>query len=144
MNDLLESYKQQDEGYSSTEHAPADVTAATSKLKREATGVLVTETGGDGHEQVGTITLVGSGPGDPNLLTLSAHQAIKDADLVLSDKIVPAEVIALVECELKIARKFPGNADAAQHEFNALALVELKQGKKVVRLKQGGMGRKKR
>lgn len=144
MNDLLESYQQQDEGYSSTEPTPVDVTTATLKLKREATGALVSETDTTGHEQVGTITLVGSGPGDPNLLTLSAHQAIKDADLVLSDKIVPAEVIALVECELKIARKFPGNADAAQHEFNALALVALKQGKKVVRLKQGGIARKKR
>ncbi|KAI8332638.1 tetrapyrrole methylase [Chlamydoabsidia padenii] len=113
MNGLLESYQQQQQDG------------------------LLNEKEHDGLEQRGTMTLVGSGPGDPNLLTLSAHQAIKDADLVLTDKIVPAEVIALVECELKIARKFPGNADAAQDEFNALALDALKQGKKVVRLKQG-------
>jgi uroporphyrin-III C-methyltransferase len=88
--------------------------------------------------QVGSITLVGSGPGDPSLLTLAALNAIKEADLVLADKIIPAEVIAMVKCELKIARKFPGNADTAQDEFNQEALKALSQGKNVVRLKQGG------
>ncbi|KAI9308284.1 tetrapyrrole methylase [Cunninghamella echinulata] len=114
MEDLLESYQYQDEGYNSGNN--------------------------NSHmfvDEKGTITLVGSGVGDPKLLTLAAYDAIKEADLVLSDKIVPAEVVALVDCELKIARKFPGNADAAQQEFNDLALKALEQGKKVVRLKQG-------
>ncbi|KAI8076813.1 tetrapyrrole methylase [Halteromyces radiatus] len=120
MSNLLETYQQQqDEGY----HSPESTTGLDSHYTK--------------HDQKGTITLVGSGPGDPSLLTLAAHQAIKHADLVLSDKIVPAGVVALVECELKIARKFPGNADAAQQEFNELALIALQQGKNVVRLKQG-------
>ncbi|CAO3596623.1 unnamed protein product [Absidia cylindrospora] len=128
MNDLLETYQHQDgsdSGDGSGAHAHD-----RSSLKRKMSGTAA-------DEQVGTMTLVGSGPGDPELLTLAAHRAIKEADLVLSDKIVPAEVVAMVECELKIARKFPGNADAAQDEFNALALAALQQGKKVVRLKQG-------
>jgi uroporphyrin-III C-methyltransferase len=134
MGDLLESYReQQDEGYSSNGSSSPETPA----LKKVDLARMDPH-GSANIRHMGTITLVGSGPGDPNLLTLAAHQAIKDADLVLSDKIVPAEVVALVECELKIARKFPGNADAAQHEFNELALVALQQGKKVVRLKQGG------
>ncbi|KAI8337435.1 tetrapyrrole methylase [Chlamydoabsidia padenii] len=136
MGDLLESYQQQhDEGYCSTGSFSPQLT------KRQKNNTCVDNGLGETRETVGqdigTITLVGSGPGDPNLLTLAAHQAIKEADLVLSDKIVPAEVVALVECDLKIARKFPGNADAAQQEFNELALIALQQGKKVVRLKQG-------
>lgn len=134
MGDLLESYReQQDEGYSSNGSSPPETPE-----RKKVDLAQIDPHGSANGGQLGTITLVGSGPGDPNLLTLAAHQAIKDADLVLSDKIVPAEVVALVECELKIARKFPGNADAAQHEFNELALVALQQGKKVVRLKQGG------
>ncbi|KAI8066890.1 tetrapyrrole methylase [Gongronella butleri] len=125
MEDLLESYTHKDEGYSST----MDDDDAIATLKSSSNG--------NQQPLQGSITLVGSGTGDPKLLTIAAHEAIKNADLVLSDKIVPAEVVALVECELKIARKFPGNADAAQQEFNELALVALKEGKNVVRLKQG-------
>ncbi|GAA5802032.1 hypothetical protein HPULCUR_007492 [Helicostylum pulchrum] len=121
MEELLESYHH-DEGYESLE-------SAVSPLKTQLTSDKVTS--------LGSIVLVGSGTGDPDLLTMAAYKAIKSADLVLSDKIVPAEVVALVDCELKIARKFPGNADAAQDEFNEMALKAMKQGKNVVRLKQG-------
>ncbi|KAI9021005.1 tetrapyrrole methylase [Phycomyces nitens] len=123
MEDLLESYHD-DEGYESVEKANMALLGAP------ATPVNTVS-------KTGSIVLVGAGPGDPDLLTMAAHNAINTADLVLADKIVPAEVVALVRCELKIARKFPGNADAAQEEFNAIALVAMKQGKKVVRLKQG-------
>jgi uroporphyrin-III C-methyltransferase len=126
MEELLESYHH-DEGYESLEAnsvAGSPVTNTLDLMQHKPA-------------QLGSIALVGSGTGDPELLTLAAHRAIKEADLVLSDKIVPAEVVALVECDLKIARKFPGNADAAQEEFNDMALKAIKQGKKVVRLKQG-------
>ncbi|OBZ85166.1 putative uroporphyrinogen-III C-methyltransferase [Choanephora cucurbitarum] len=121
MAELLESYHH-DEGYESldgSEKQPQQITRSSAS------------------QPMGSIALVGSGTGDPELLTIAAYKAIKEADLVLSDKIVPEEVVALVECELKIARKFPGNADAAQQEFNELALHAVRQGKKVVRLKQG-------
>ncbi|RMZ81594.1 hypothetical protein DV737_g2535, partial [Chaetothyriales sp. CBS 132003] len=87
----------------------------------------------------GSISLVGSGPGHPSLLTMAAHKAIKTADFILSDKLVPAEVLALVprRTPVHIARKFPGNADAAQEEMLGLALKALNEGKQVLRLKQG-------
>ena len=87
----------------------------------------------------GRITLAGSGPGHPDLLTLAAEKAIKSADFILADKLVPAEVLALIprRTPVHIARKFPGNADAAQEEMHALALTALIDGKNVLRLKQG-------
>ncbi|CCL98906.1 uncharacterized protein FIBRA_00913 [Fibroporia radiculosa] len=84
----------------------------------------------------GKIYLVGSGPGHPSLLTLATHTALtKHADLVLSDKLVPAAVLALIPpgIEIRIARKFPGNADGAQFELMEAAIEAAKCGKTVVR-----------
>ena len=87
----------------------------------------------------GQITLVGSGPGHPDLLTQAALRAINTADLVLADKLVPAEILALIprRTEVYIARKFPGNAEKAQEELQSRGLTALHQGKRVMRLKQG-------
>lgn len=87
----------------------------------------------------GTITLAGSGPGHPSLLTIATKTSIESADIILADKLVPAEILALIprRTPVHIARKFPGNADAAQEEFLQLGLDALKQGKDVLRLKQG-------
>jgi uroporphyrin-III C-methyltransferase len=87
----------------------------------------------------GRITLAGSGPGHPDLLTRATFNAIQSADFVLADKLVPAGVLDLIprRTPVQIARKFPGNADAAQEELLSLGLEALKQGKHVLRLKQG-------
>ncbi|ODV95853.1 hypothetical protein PACTADRAFT_49296 [Pachysolen tannophilus NRRL Y-2460] len=87
----------------------------------------------------GTISLVGSGPGAVSLLTLGALSEIYSADLVLSDKLVPEQVLELIPrtTETFIARKFPGNAEMAQKELLDKGLAALNQGKKVIRLKQG-------
>ncbi|CCH43060.1 Siroheme synthase [Wickerhamomyces ciferrii] len=87
----------------------------------------------------GTISLVGSGPGSISLLTLGALSEINTADIILADKLVPQQVLDLIpiKTEKFIARKFPGNAEAAQEELLNIGLESLKQGKKVVRLKQG-------
>ncbi len=87
----------------------------------------------------GTITLAGSGPGHPSLLTIATQTAIQNAHFILADKLVPAEILALIprRTPVHIARKFPGNADAAQEELLQLGLDAAKQGKDVLRLKQG-------
>ena len=87
----------------------------------------------------GTITLAGSGPGHPSLLTLAAQSAIKSADFILADKLVPSQILETIPRRtlVHIARKFPGNAEAAQEEMLTLALDAMKQGKRVLRLKQG-------
>jgi uroporphyrin-III C-methyltransferase len=93
----------------------------------------------DSRANKGRIILAGSGPGNPDLLTTATHKAILAADLILADKLVPAPVLALVprRTEVYIARKFPGNAERAQEELLSMGLAALKQGKVVVRLKQG-------
>lgn len=87
----------------------------------------------------GTITLAGSGPGHPSLLTIATQTAIQRAHFILADKLVPAEILALIprRTPVHIARKFPGNADAAQEELLQLGLNAVKEGKDVLRLKQG-------
>ncbi|KAH0429814.1 hypothetical protein CcaCcLH18_08237 [Colletotrichum camelliae] len=89
--------------------------------------------------QQGRIILAGSGPGHPDLLTRATHKAIQTADLILADKLVPAGVLDLIprRTPVQIARKFPGNADQAQEELHELALAGAKEGKTVLRLKQG-------
>lgn len=93
----------------------------------------------DSRRRKGRIVLAGSGPGNPDLLTTATHKAILSADLVLADKLVPAEVMELIprRAEVHIARKFPGNADNAQEELLEWGLAGLKAGLNVIRLKQG-------
>ena len=87
----------------------------------------------------GRIFLVGSGPGHPGLLTVAARQALKTATIVFSDKLVPAEILALIpsSTKLHIAKKFPGNNEGAQNEMMEQALEGARSGETVVRLKQG-------
>ncbi|KAE9572014.1 Uroporphyrinogen-III [Colletotrichum fructicola] len=96
-------------------------------------------TGASKPPQQGRIILAGSGPGHPDLLTRATHKAIQTADLILADKLVPAGVLDLIprRTPVQIARKFPGNADQAQEELHELALAGAKEGKTVLRLKQG-------
>ena len=85
------------------------------------------------------IILAGSGPGSPSLLTLATHKSIQTASVILADKLVPAPVLDLIprRTPVHIARKFPGNADAAQAELLQLGLDALQKGQTVLRLKQG-------
>ncbi|KAM0241851.1 hypothetical protein ACHAPO_001547 [Fusarium lateritium] len=94
---------------------------------------------GTPDKRVGTIILAGSGPGHPDLLTQATHKAIKSADLILADKLVPSGVLDLIprRTPVQIARKFPGNADRAQEELLEMALAGVQEGKTVLRLKQG-------
>jgi len=86
----------------------------------------------------GRIFLVGSGPGHPSLLTIATQDALtKYADLVLSDKLVPAAVLEMVpsHVQIQIARKFPGNADGAQIELQEAAVEAARRGLTVVRVR---------
>ncbi|KAL8925841.1 MAG: hypothetical protein Q9172_002045 [Xanthocarpia lactea] len=85
------------------------------------------------------IILAGSGPGSPSLLTLATHRAILTATVILADKLVPSAILDLIprRTPLHIARKFPGNAEAAQSELLTLGLEALQNGHTVLRLKQG-------
>lgn len=93
----------------------------------------------DNRHRKGRIVLAGSGPGNPDLLTTACLKAIKSADIILADKLVPGPVMDLVprRTVVKTAQKFPGNADNAQEQLLQWGLEGLKAGLNVVRLKQG-------
>ncbi|KAG7338499.1 uroporphyrinogen III synthase/methyltransferase [Nitzschia inconspicua] len=89
-------------------------------------------------ENGGKVTLVGSGPGDPELLTLKAVKLLQEPDaLVIVDRLVSPEILNLIQGEIKIARKLPGCAELAQEEIYWWAHQGLSAGKHVIRLKIG-------
>lgn len=84
------------------------------------------------------MTLVGSGPGDPDLLTMAAHKVLCDpSNLVIADRLVSAEILDLIEGECRVANKFPGCQHKAQEEIYRWVKEGLEAGKHVVRLKIG-------
>ncbi|KAL9088340.1 MAG: hypothetical protein Q9165_006265 [Trypethelium subeluteriae] len=118
---------------------PSSATLPNSNASTPATTPSVPLPGPLLPPQRGLIILAGSGPGHPSLLTLATLQAIHSASLILADKLVPSAILSLIprRTPVEIARKFPGNADAAQDELLARGLAALERGETVVRLKQG-------
>ncbi|MDH3671903.1 MAG: uroporphyrinogen-III C-methyltransferase [Gammaproteobacteria bacterium] len=87
----------------------------------------------------GSVYLVGAGPGDPDLLTVKAQRLLRQADVVVYDRLVSAEILGLISHG--IARicvgKGPGNHSLRQQEINHL-LVRLAHSRRcIVRLKGG-------
>ncbi|MGH9917655.1 MAG: SAM-dependent methyltransferase, partial [Nitrososphaerales archaeon] len=83
---------------------------------------------------------MGAGPGDPGLLTIGALLRLREADMVIYDRLVSEEVLSLIPQE--IPRVYGGKDSGSkggdrQHELNDLMLREARSGKKVVRLKGG-------
>ncbi len=90
--------------------------------------------------QPGTVYLVGAGPGDPSLLTLRAAQLIREADVIVHDNLVSAEILAMLDrpdVEHIYAGKERGHHALPQDELNLLLVRLAKQGKRVLRLKGG-------
>ncbi|MBX2801463.1 MAG: uroporphyrinogen-III C-methyltransferase [Myxococcales bacterium] len=85
----------------------------------------------------GRIRLVGAGPGDPELLTVAAGRALREAHVVFADRLVPDAILALVTGELRIVRKRHGTADRVQSRLDEQVLREAAAGRDVVRLKSG-------
>jgi uroporphyrin-III C-methyltransferase/precorrin-2 dehydrogenase/sirohydrochlorin ferrochelatase len=87
----------------------------------------------------GEVTLVGAGPGDPELLTLKALRALQDADVILHDRLVPAVILDLARRDAQriCVGKAAGNIGSTQTQINSLLIDHARQGKRVVRLKGG-------
>ncbi|MEZ5462721.1 siroheme synthase CysG [Dokdonella sp.] len=87
----------------------------------------------------GSVVLVGAGPGDPGLLTLNALRAINEADVVLHDGLVSAEVLELVRRDATLVEvgKRGGGAHTPQEDIHALMREHVLAGHRVVRLKGG-------
>jgi uroporphyrin-III C-methyltransferase / precorrin-2 dehydrogenase / sirohydrochlorin ferrochelatase len=87
----------------------------------------------------GSVTLVGAGPGDPELLTLRAVRALQSADVILFDDLVSREVLDFARREAKkmLVGKTGFGPSCKQDDVNALMVSLARQGKRVVRLKGG-------
>lgn len=89
--------------------------------------------------RAGRVTLVGAGPGDPELLTLKAVRALQSADVILYDDLVSAEVLELARREAKrmLVGKTGHRPSCRQDDINETMVSLARQGRHVVRLKSG-------
>jgi len=87
----------------------------------------------------GEVALVGAGPGDADLLTIQAFRFIKQADIVIYDRLVSEEIMALLpnNCEKIYVGKKQSDHRVSQDGINQLLVRQAKLGKKVLRLKGG-------
>ena len=86
----------------------------------------------------GTVYLVGSGPGDPDLLTVKARRLLEAADVVLHDKLPGPEIIELLpEDRREDVGKRAGGDRTPQSEINERLVERAREGNSVVRLKGG-------
>ncbi|MBS0245680.1 MAG: uroporphyrinogen-III C-methyltransferase [Proteobacteria bacterium] len=120
-----------------TAHAMTNAEAAPSESDFDR---FVAEVKGLGTAvETGTVTLVGAGPGDPELLTLRAVRALQSADVILFDDLVSRGVLDFARREAKklLVGKTGFGPSCKQEDINALMVSLAKQGKRVVRLKGG-------
>jgi uroporphyrin-III C-methyltransferase len=90
------------------------------------------------RDELGRVLLVGSGPGDPALLTVRAERALRSADLVLYDALVDPRVLGLAERAQRFyVGKRAGRPSLSQATIEGLMIRAARRGRTVIRLKAG-------
>jgi len=87
----------------------------------------------------GSVTLVGAGPGDPDLLTIKALRALQDADVIFYDELVSPEILDRARRDasrVPVGRRV-GKPGIGQDAINKLVIEAAKSGQRAVRLKGG-------
>ncbi len=87
----------------------------------------------------GVVSIVGCGPGDPELLTLKAASCIRSADVLVVDRLVDPRVLALKRGDARVfdVGKKAGQRSIAQDDINRILVREALKGQRVARLKGG-------
>ncbi|MDY7099509.1 MAG: uroporphyrinogen-III C-methyltransferase, partial [Pseudomonadota bacterium] len=95
--------------------------------------------GGGGKFFRGQVSIVGAGPGDPELLTLKAFRLIQNADVVFHDRLVSDEIMDLIrrDADRVPVGKAKANHLVPQQDIHKLMIAAANEGKRVVRLKGG-------
>ncbi|MEV5753464.1 uroporphyrinogen-III C-methyltransferase [Actinoallomurus sp. NPDC052308] len=85
------------------------------------------------------VALVGGGPGDPGLITVRGRQLLAQADVVVTDRLAPRELLDELSADVEIidASKIPYGRSVTQERINAVLVEQAKAGRFVVRLKGG-------
>ena len=114
------------------------VLAGNERAARELTLSLVNRRGRR-EAPLGSVAIVGAGPGDPDLLTLRALTALQSADVVVYDRLIGPEILdrARRDAERVFVGKAKGNHAAGQDEINTILWERARAGQRVVRLKGG-------
>lgn len=93
----------------------------------------------DSSPSIGRVSLVGAGPGDPELLTLKAQRKLQEADVIVYDRLIGPGILELARRDavrIPVGKK-PFEPSPKQSEINAILIREVKAGRIVVRLKGG-------
>ena len=87
----------------------------------------------------GFVSFVGAGPGDPELITVKGLRRLREADVVLHDRLIPRELLDEVGAGATIVDvgKAPGRACIGQGQINWLLVDWARRSERVVRLKGG-------
>ncbi|GHF16208.1 uroporphyrinogen-III C-methyltransferase [Pseudolysinimonas yzui] len=90
-------------------------------------------------EPIGTVTLIGGGPGDDGLLTLAARDALARADIIYVDRLAPQQRLREFApgAEIVDVGKTPGHHAIPQHEIERRMVASALEGRTVARLKGG-------
>ncbi len=110
-----------------------DDKAAEEALERQL------EAAREGAHGAGSVTLIGCGPGEPDLLTLKAQQRLQEADVLVVDRLVNPAILEYARRDaVRIdAGKAPDGPSASQDEINRILVREALKGQRVARLKGG-------
>jgi uroporphyrin-III C-methyltransferase / precorrin-2 dehydrogenase / sirohydrochlorin ferrochelatase len=92
-----------------------------------------------GSGGVGSVALIGGGPGDPGLITVLGRRLLAEADVVVTDKLAPRALLAELEPDVEIidAGKQPHAHNLTQSQINELIVARARAGLRVARLKGG-------
>jgi histidinol-phosphate aminotransferase len=111
-------------------HSDVSGSLATSFSPRSPSGSTV---------GAGTVSLVGAGPGDPGLVTVRGQQRLAEADVVVTDRLVPHSLLDELRPGVQVVdvAKIPRGPATAQERINEILVEHALAGRRVVRLKGG-------
>lgn len=91
------------------------------------------------RDRTAGVTLVGGGPGHPELISIAGRKALMDADVVVADRLAPRELLGDLPADVELidVAKLPRGRSAQQEEINRVIVDRALAGKRVVRFKGG-------